>query len=259
MLTLFSSAADVIAGRLEGPIERKDIETYLDRIEASLEANERTHLFIEIVDFGGLDPSDMQRFAGRWLVLIGKLRHFGRIALVTDAAWMRWAAKIESAILPHVSYETFLPAEREAALAWVKGERDRPHGPALRIIETSKADVLGFELDGKVSADELHAVSTHFNRVLDEGRKLRMLGRIRRFGGLDADGLFDREYLAMKRAMLDRLERYAIVGGPAWLASWVKALDPLFKVEIRHFEPEEEALAWAWLGAEPKQERPLVA
>jgi hypothetical protein len=74
--------------------------------------------------------------------------------------------------------------------------------------------------------------------------------------GFELSGVLDCAYLPMKRGMLDRLERYALVGGPDWLASWVRAL---FRVEIRHFPADQEALAWAWLGAEPKAKRPLVA
>jgi hypothetical protein len=58
--------------------------------------------------------------------------------------------------------------------------------------------------------------------------------------------------------MLHRLERYALVGGPPWLAHWIKAIDPLFRIDIRHFELDDEALAWAWLGAEARQLQSLV-
>lgn len=259
MIEFLPSASDVIAARFQGDIEKDDFAAYVAKVEASLEANDRTHLFVEIADFDGIDWDDISPFIGKWFVILGKLRRFGRIAFVSDDVCLRWAATIESAILPYVSYETYLPEEREQALAWVEGERTQPRDPSIKLIETSKSDVLGYELNGKVTAAELHAVSTQLNAIMDEGRPLRLLKRIKRLQGFEPAGLFDREYLAMKRGALERVERYAIVGGPDWLASWIKVLDPLFKTEIRHFKAEEEALAWAWLGAEPKQERPLVA
>jgi hypothetical protein len=33
---------------------------------------------------------------------------------------------------------------------------------------------------------------------------------------------------------------------------------PPFKVEIRHFEADEEAEVWPWMGARPVSERNLV-
>lgn len=259
MLILFNTDEDVVAAKFIGRMERNDLARYVDRIEAALETQDRVHLFVEVADFEGFNWRDMEPFLGSWFRMLGKLRKLGRIALVTDTAWLRWAARLESALLPYVSYETFLPEERETALAWVKGDRDRPRGPAIKIIVTTSPEALGFEIDGKISAEELHTVSTHLNRMLADGGPRRMLGRIKRLEGFDAACVFDREYLAMKRGMLDRLERYAIVGGPAWLASWVKALDPLFRIDIRHFELKDEALAWAWLGAEPRQLQSLVA
>ena len=259
MLIFLPSAADVVAARFEGDIEKEDLAAYVARVEASLESHDRTHLFVEIVDFDGIDWDDIAPFIGRWFSILGKLRRFGRIALVSADAWLRWAASLESALLPHVRYETYLPHERDHALAWVKGEQARPRAPSISLIETGASNVLGFEVDGKVTAAELHTVSEQFNAMLAEGRPLRLLGRIKRLGGVETTGLFDRDYLAMKFGMLDRLERYAVVGGPDWLAAFVKMLDPLLKVEIRHFTAEDEALAWSWLGAEPKLERPLVA
>jgi hypothetical protein len=259
MLILFNTKKDVVAAKFKGRIERNDLARYVDRVEAALESQERVHLFVEIVGFDGVDWHDMEPFLGSWFRMLGKLKHFGRIALVSDTAWLRWAAKLESALLPYISYETFPPEDREIALAWVTGDRDSSRGPAIKIILTTKPEVLGFEIDGKISAEELHAVSIHLNRMLADSEPRRMLGRIKRLEGFDPACVFDSEYLAMKRGMLDRLERYAIVGGPAWLASWVKALDPLFRIDIRHFELKDEAMAWAWLGAEPRQLQSLVA
>ena len=53
--------------------------------------------------------------------LLGKLRQFGRVAVVADQAWVRIATRIESALLPFVSYRTFEPEQRAEALAWVRG------------------------------------------------------------------------------------------------------------------------------------------
>jgi hypothetical protein len=43
------------------------------------------------------------------------------VAVVADQTWVRIGTRVESAVLPFISYKTFEPAQREEALAWVKG------------------------------------------------------------------------------------------------------------------------------------------
>lgn len=254
MLTFLETKSDVLAARIEGALGRADLATYVDRLASSLERNEKTHLFMEIIGFSGFDLRYITEEFGRWSPIMGKLGKLGRVAVVSDAAWLRWAARIESALLPQVSYETFRPHERDIALAWVQGERSEPHAAALSLIETSKPGVIAFELDGKITAAEIHAASERFRTAMASGQPLRVLGRIKHIGGIELEGL-NAEYLQLKRDALARLERYALVGGPGWLRSWAQLLDPMLKAELRHFPAEEEAAAWAWLDAAPAAER----
>lgn len=46
---------------------------------------------------------------------------FGRVAVVADQAWVRIGTRLESALLPSISYHTYMPEERDQALAWVEG------------------------------------------------------------------------------------------------------------------------------------------
>jgi len=55
----------------------------------------------------------------------------------------------------------------------------------------------------------------------------------------------------MKLKALHRVERYAVVGGPLWLAAWVAAVAPVLRLEVRHFPADEETEAWDWLAATP--------
>jgi hypothetical protein len=260
MYEILPSREDVIALRCSGRLDRAELEAMTDLIEQALEARETTHVYAELIDISGFDTDgigDLMKRAGR---MMGKLRRFGRIAVVADQAWVRWAARFESAVLPHVSYETFELKDAAQARAWVDGEARLPHGPAVRIIETDRPEVLGFELDGKASRAELDAAAVYFNRTLEalEGLgPVRMLGRIRQIAGFELGGLFSSDYFAMKKGFLGRLDRYAVVGGPAWLKAMVGTMNPLFKAELRWFEPDAEDEAWAWLGATPVRERAL--
>jgi hypothetical protein len=259
MIELLKAEDGILEMKLTGKLHRGELDEPMRILERSLDEQGKTHLYVEIDDFWGFEASAFADYLPRGLAMVGKLSRFGRVAVVAGQRWIRWWTALESALLPGIAYEVYRPSERDLALAWVKGRRERPHGPALSIIETDSPDVIGFELDGKITAEEAHRAAEYFTEAAERGRPLRLLGRIKRLGGAALQSYVDRDYLRMKLRLFDRLERYAIVGGPAWLAVWVALLDPLLKAEIRHFAQKDEARAWEWLGARPKDERPLAA
>lgn len=259
MLDYLPSNDDVIAIRCGGRLEQAEIQSYMDKIEASFAARDKTHLYAEVVDFSGFDTDrfvETLKRSGAWFRNLDKV---GRVGIVADQDWVRWLARAESAVMPHFSYEIFDSAERDRALAWVEGRLDSPHSAAIKVIETDQPHVFGFEIDGHAGKVELDAVSVYFLKALDGKDKVRFLGRIRDLSGFQIGGLISGDYFAMKREALARLERYAVVGGPAWLRTLLNTLSPMFKAEIRHFELDDEDAAWAWLGARPVSEKVLVS
>lgn len=259
MLEVLKSAEDVIAIRIGGKLGEAEFDDLVERVGAAIAARDKTHIFMEVEDFAGFDLAAFARYLPRGLAMLGKLGRFGRIAVVTDQPWIRLWTRTESALLPGISYELYWPEQREQALAWVEGRRTRPHAPAVSIIETDTPGVVGFQLDGKIGADEVDEVAAYFEAAMERDRPLRILGRIRHLGGIEPEALCSSDYFAMKLHALQKVERYALVGGPAWLGAWIALVDPLVKMEVRHFAAEDEALAWSWLGAQPKAERPLAA
>ena len=120
MIETLPSAPDVIALRVRGRLGRSDLDPVIDRTEASLAERPKTHMFIEVESLGGFELSDLPHYLGRSLGLLKKLDRFGRIAVVSDETWLLWAARFESAILPHVSYRTFRRDRAAEARAWVE-------------------------------------------------------------------------------------------------------------------------------------------
>jgi hypothetical protein len=259
MLNIIEDSGDFIALEMEGKLRSEEIGQVVDLMEKATDANEKTHLFAEVRNFSGVEMAGVADHLKNSMPLFKKLDRFGRIAIVSDQTWVRAIAKVESLVLPNISYETFLLEERDRAFEWAKGELEKPHAPALKIIDTNSPGVIGVEYNGKASGEELGAAAKLFVAEVERGGAKRILGRIRRYGGFEASGVFDRNYLEMKLRMLGHVERYALVGGPSWLKAVVEMLDPLLRVEVRHFEAEEEAAAWSWLGAEPKAERWVTA
>lgn len=259
MLNFLPSSDDVIAAEFSGKVSRAEMDEMLDRLEAAVETNEKTHFFCAIENYEGFETDGLPHIMSRGWQLIGKREKLGLIAVVTDTTWLRWAARLESALLPGISYETFTMDERDRALAWVEGKELLPHRSAFTIIETDTPDVLGFELDGKLTAAQMNALADQFNESLKLGQPRRLLGRFKSYRGFAAGGLADSDFWAMKRDMIRTLDRYALVGAPDWMETMVQALDPLFRVQIRCFDADEESDAWDWLEAQPQTEHAIAA
>ena len=112
--------------------------------------------------------------------------------------------------------------------------------------------MLGFEIDGAMTPASVTGLVTDMQAFLDRHDQVRLLGRIKHLGGIDPTLFLQSGLLSMKLAAMQKVERYAIVGAPAWMNTAVKALDPMLTdIELRTFAAAHEADARAWLGATP--------
>ena len=114
---------NVIALKVSGTITGEDLDAIMDRTEAVMAVNDKVHVFVETESIGGMQLSAFPRHMSRAMPLFGKLDQFGRVAVVADQAWMRVGTRLESALLPNISYRVCDPGERDEAFAWVIGKR----------------------------------------------------------------------------------------------------------------------------------------
>lgn len=121
MHQFIDSADDVVAVTVSDRITSTDLDMLMDRLEACLERHGRVHVFVETRSIDGIDVAGLGAYFARAMPLLGRLGQFGRVAVVADQAWVRAATRVESAVLPFVSYRTFEPGQRGEALAWVTG------------------------------------------------------------------------------------------------------------------------------------------
>lgn len=126
MLKLLPTSDDVLAMVVSGKISGDDLDTIMDRLDEIMASHDKVHLYTETRGISGLELASLGRYAARALPLLGKLNRFGRIASVSDQAWVRWGTGMESAVLPFIRYRTFPIEEAEAALAWVEGKEEKP-------------------------------------------------------------------------------------------------------------------------------------
>ena len=113
---------DVIALEITDRITGKDLNAIMDRVDGVMARHDKVHVFVETKGIDGIEITSLPAHMGRALPLFRKLGQFGRVAVVADQAWMRVGTRLESAMLPNISYRTYMPDERDEALAWVTGK-----------------------------------------------------------------------------------------------------------------------------------------
>ena len=258
MLKLLDAGENVIACEVVG-IAAEDLDRLMARLEQSLKTHRKTHVFLQIDDLKGIDWKAVAANTPRGLHVLRDLGRFGRVAVVSDDRWIRAWTRAESALLPFVSYELFPSDERARALDWVAGKIDEPHQPALSFLETNNPLVVAFACDGIVTPREMdHAMDELKPRLDKDLGPLNVLARIGDLAVSEPASFLDSRYFAFKKDVLERVDRYAVVGGPRWLELMAKGLAPLLPFELRHFPAQQESEAWEWVGAHFVESTPLV-
>ncbi|QIK96123.1 STAS/SEC14 domain-containing protein [Sphingomonas sp. HDW15A] len=127
MHEFLESPADVLAVKLSGTITGEDLDLIMDRTEAILAAHRTIHVYVETHGLDGIQLSALPHYMGRAMPLFGKRGRFRRVAVVAEQRWVRASSRLESALLPGITYLVVGPDRREEALAWaLKGEEPLP-------------------------------------------------------------------------------------------------------------------------------------
>lgn len=124
--------------------------------------------------------------------------------------------------------------------------------PALSQIKTERDDVLAFEVDGHLSKQETDHVYDILEEAYQSHDSINLLIRMGRYDGFEWTALFSEKTYFGKLHALKHLKRYAVVGGPSWFNTAIGFFNPLFRVEVRHFELDDEAEAWNWIYEDDK-------
>lgn len=246
MLTQLIAENDVLALSVGGRIEKPDIENAFRLLDEAFDRSAKVHVFVEVLGLKGIAPDALLADLGRAFGYLARLKQFGRIAVVTDQSWVRFATRIESALLPFVSYEVYQADQRDHALAWVKGEVPSAHPQSVRHIANADG-IHEYEVSGRITSEAVKTLHADLSGTAHGEGPLKLLVRITRYDGFEPGILLDPKYGELELALLRKVSRYAIVGGPGWMATTTRLFDPLLKMDVRHFPASAEAAARAWL------------
>ncbi|MCW6530190.1 STAS/SEC14 domain-containing protein [Sphingomonas sp. MMSM20] len=246
MLKDLSGNADIIIVSVSGHLDKQDVERIMERLDAAFALGGKVHIFAEVTDFAGMPADAWISDISHGLRYLTRLNQFGRVAIVSNQNWIRTASRIESALLPLVSYEVYPPEQRDHALAWVKGESDTPRPAAVSI--TSDKGITTLKVSGRITRESGDVVHGYLADAAKSDAALRILTDIRGYDGFDPAMLLDPRYLELKLMLLRHVSCYAVLGGPKWMKRIVELSAPLLRMKMRHFEANEEQAALHWLG-----------
>lgn len=179
--------------------------------------------------------------------LLAWLYGLDRIAVISDEAWLRTAARFESALLPGVEYQVYDDDEADAALAWVLKENDEPHLGAFEELELGEPGIAAFAITGRLDDAESERGVDLVRARLEQPDCARLMMVIKRWHGFEASVMVNSKVMSAKLELMDMIERYAIVGGPEWIHSSIGLFNALVKPELRAFDLDEQDKALAWL------------
>lgn len=120
MIEFLSRKDDVVACRLSKEITPADTAMLTHEMELAFETNAVTHFYYEIDKFLEFSTDSVTHGLRQALAMLAHRQELGRVAVVSDDPVIRGIWKIESALLPRLSYRTFKQSQRDEALTWIE-------------------------------------------------------------------------------------------------------------------------------------------
>lgn len=256
MLEILQSPGHLVAMKIAGELSGPDVQRAYDALEAALKQHERVSFFAEVDDSFELSVDALVKDVTNGLSQLGKLNRYYRAAVVTDKKWLATLARVEGLVFAWMEVRVFPIGEREAAFDWAsQAPAPKPEPvvppPAIRFIKTTKPSVVAYEVDGRITEKDMDLAIRTMDEAYKNDGKIRILGRLTNMKGFDVRAVARQDLFSMKSQALKRVERYAVVGAPAWLRNLLELISPMFSAEIRVFDAADENNAWEWLGAFP--------
>ena len=123
--------------------------------------------------------------------------------------------------------------------------------PAIRRIETDRADLLAIDVVGSVSPADAENLFGLLEAAYALHRKIDVLVRLVDYKEMDWSGLSGQTLENGKAQALEHVQRCATIGEPDWTGH-VKGIFTRIPVDLRYFDTGNEREAWNWLGAMPR-------
>ncbi|MBB6410452.1 STAS/SEC14 domain-containing protein [Mesorhizobium sangaii] len=127
--------------------------------------------------------------------------------------------------------------------------------PAIRRLETSRDDLLAIDVVGHVSAADGENLFGLMEAAYALHPHIDVLVRLVDHDGVDWANIAEDTLKQGTAHAMEHVGRCATIGEPDWTADAQHVLRDAPSIEFKHFETEDEASAWQWLGARPTEKQ----
>ena len=123
--------------------------------------------------------------------------------------------------------------------------------PAIRRIDTDRDTLFAIDVVGHVAPADAENLFGLLEAAYALHPKIDVLVRVVDHEGVDWANVSDDTVKQGTAHALEHVRRCAAVGEPDWVPYAQGFFAAPLPFELRHFEAEDEAGAWRWLGARP--------
>lgn len=249
MIAVEKSPDNVLAIRLSGTVEESDIERMEEAFKDKLNTADQFGLVVDMTDWSDITGDAIAEDTKFEFGLLSKLSRFPRMALVSDKQFPQALARFLDPLFPSVAIRTFAAKEHDDAIAFAselpEAQVEGTHG--LTLIDTGNPKVIGFEIDGMLTKEDVERVIQPLQQAFESEEKIDLLARVKSYRGLDLSLFIDKSFLSMKLTSISHVRRYAVVGAPNWLENVGEMVGSALPIDMHFFDTDEEDEAWAWL------------
>lgn len=182
-----------------------------------------------------------------------QLGNLDRIALVSNQEWLKIGSKIDSAFIPDLVIKSFDLDEKEAALLWLEAESiekiPQTNSPAKIELKNNENGTYTLVMSGRITKQSTEDALSQLRPFLKSHSNIRLLADLTHYEGFDFNTLFADDLFDLKEDATKSLEKYAILGAPAWAGGLATSMGKFLKTDIKTFKAGEQNAAMAWLTA----------
>ncbi|MGD1943560.1 MAG: STAS/SEC14 domain-containing protein [Leptolyngbyaceae cyanobacterium] len=122
MIELLEMSSDRVIGvKIDGKIEKTDIQEIEQAFVAQFEQFDKVAIYVEVANLGGITLDALiedLKFG------LSNLKRFEKKAVVSEHHWMDKLAPLGDKLFPSLAVKHFTVAEKDAAIAWVSEPRE---------------------------------------------------------------------------------------------------------------------------------------
>nr|WP_163502475.1 STAS/SEC14 domain-containing protein [Halomonas socia] len=125
-----SGAAHLVAMRISGRIDGRDLQCIIDAIEETKRQHPRVSFYVELDQLRWMTATALLRDVGYGLTQLSELSHYYRAAVVSDKRWVKRLVRLEDRLFRSLEMRVFPTHQHDIALEWARHLPEAPE-PAM--------------------------------------------------------------------------------------------------------------------------------